>query len=167
MNNTIEIQDFAQYLTENFCHVGEPLTNKKLQKILYYIDAWHLVYFDSQLFNQIPEAWVHGRVYPTVYKRYKKYQAKPIWIDESYPQKKTDELFNSFGFTDEKKTFLSSVIRFYSNRSALELEILTHRELPWLEAREGLSDYDLSSNPISIETMKNYYTSLKNKQEKK
>ena len=138
-----------------------------MQKILYYIDAWHLVYFDSQLFDETPEAWVHGPVYPSVYKRYKKYQAKPIWIDESYPKQKTDELFNNFNFTEDKKDFLSSVIKFYGNRSAFDLEILTHRELPWLEAREGLDDYDLSSNPINIDTMKNYYTTLKNKQEKK
>ena len=34
------------------------------------------------------------------------------------------------------------------------------KEKPWLEAREGLEDYDISTKPISIETMKTYYSDL-------
>ena len=37
---------------------------------------------------------------------------------------------------------------------------MNHREKPWLEAREGLEDFDISSKPISLITMKSYYSEL-------
>jgi uncharacterized phage-associated protein len=166
-NQIIDIQKFAQYIVEKFSISGEPLTNKKLQKILYYVEAWHLVYFDSQLFSESPEAWIYGPVYPSVYQKYRKYKANPITIDEDYPIQKINELLESFNFNDEKKEFLFSVLKYYGSRSALELEILTHREKPWLDAREGLSDFENSTTLISKETMKNYYNSLKIKNQSK
>lgn len=165
MSHLIDISQFSKYLTESFCHTGEPITNKKLQKLLYYIQAWHLVYFDGALFNELPEAWVHGPVYPSVYDKYKRFQSKPIWIEENYPINKTVELFNSFCFSDEQKAFFEAILKYYGGRSALELELLSHRELPWLEARNGLADYDISANKISEESMKSYYSSLKKSKE--
>lgn len=165
MSQLIDISHFSKYLADSFCYSGEPITNKKLQKLLYYTQAWHLVYFDTQLFNELPEAWVHGPVYPSVYDRYKRFQSKPIWNDENHPLSKTVELFNSFGFSEEQKDFLEAILKYYGGRSALELELLSHREQPWLEARNGLADYDISANKISVESMKNYYTSLKRSKE--
>lgn len=163
MEKLISIRDFAQYLTELFGQAGDALTNKKLQKILYYVQSWHLVYFDSKLFDEIPEAWVHGPVYPSVYKRYKKFQFQPIIIDRDCSKQKTDALFSSFNLSTDQKEFMEEVLNFYGGKSALELELATHRETPWIEARSGLGDDDISSRPIKIDVMKQYYTSLKNK----
>lgn len=167
MNHTISTKSFAEYLILLFSDAGESITNKKLQKILYYIQAWHLVYFESQLFDETPEAWVHGPVYPTVYTIYKKHKALPIVIDEETSKEKANVLLDSFCLSEAQKQFLQSAIIFYSKRSALELEISTHRELPWRDAREGLEDYDLSKKPISIDTMKSYYLGVKTKHQNK
>ena len=163
MEKLISIREFAQYLTEIFGLSGDTLTNKKLQKILYYVQAWHLVYFNSQLFNEAPEAWVHGPVYPSVYQQYKKFQFMPIEIDENSTKQKTDVLFNSFNLSTDQKQFMEEVLKFYGGKSALELELATHREKPWIEARRGLADYEIASYPIKIDTMKDYYTALKDK----
>lgn len=41
-----------------------------------------------------------------------------------------------------------------------ELELMTHNELPWKEARGSLDTRLNSENIISKETMKTYYNSL-------
>jgi uncharacterized phage-associated protein len=157
----IDIKDFAKYIVYFFNSSGSLITNKKLQKLLYYTQAWHLVYFNDKLFNDEPEAWVHGAVYPNVYHQYKKFKAKPIVFDEGIDRKTLQDKLNSFNFSDDQKEFVNSVLIAYGKKEAFELEILNHREKPWLEAREGLEDYDISSKPISIDTMKTYYTELK------
>ncbi len=161
----IDIKYFAEYLVYYFNHRGALISNKKLQKLLYYIQAWHLVYFDNKLFNETPEAWVHGPVYPSVYRAYKKYKAKPISFDSGISRQLLDERLNSFGFSKDQIEYIEAVINSYGKKSALELELLSHRESPWLEARRGLSDYDLSSSPINVELMKSYYAELKRKNE--
>lgn len=162
----IDIKYFSEYLVYYFNHRGSFISNKKLQKLLYYIQAWHLVYFDNKLFNENPEAWVHGPVYPSVYRAYKRYRAKPITFDSGISRLELDNMLNSFEFSNNQKEYLESVINTYGKKNALELELLSHREFPWLEARNGLSDYDLSSVPIKIKSMKDFYTELKRKHEK-
>lgn len=53
--------------------VGEPLSNMKLQKLLYYEQGYHLAYFDAPLFPDNFEAWLYGPVVPRVYDMFKSY----------------------------------------------------------------------------------------------
>jgi uncharacterized phage-associated protein len=160
----IDIKEFAKFIIYFFNSRGSLITNKKLQKLLYYSQAWHLVYFDNHsLFEDCPEAWVHGAVYPNVYHQYKKYKAKPIVFHNGIERDKLNLMLNSFSLTEEQKEFLISVLNTYGKKDAFELEILNHREKPWLEAREGLNDFDISRKPISLVTMKNYYSELINR----
>ena len=156
-----DIKDFARYIVYFFNSSGSLITNKKLQKLLFYTQAWHLVYFDgNQFFKETPEAWVHGAVYPSVYHQYKKFKAKPITFDNGIERDQLQAFFDSFKFSNEQKEFIESVLITYGKKEAFELELLNHREKPWLEAREGLEDYDISTKPISIATMKTYYSDL-------
>lgn len=160
-NKFIDIKEFAKFVVYFFNSRGSLITNKKLQKLLYYTQAWHLVYFENdQFFKETPEAWVHGAVYPNVYHQYKKFKAKPIVFDNGIEREQLKNFFNSFKFSEDQKEFINSVLSTYGNKEAFELELLNHREKPWLEAREGLEDYDISTKPISIETMKTYYSDL-------
>src|SRR5947209_10944283 len=45
----------------------DPLTNLRLQKLLYYAQAWSLVLRESELFPEEIEAWRWGPVVPVVY----------------------------------------------------------------------------------------------------
>lgn len=42
----------------------------------------------------------------------------------------------------------------------MELELLTHNEAPWIEARYGLKPHESSTNVISKEFMKDYYSGM-------
>lgn len=52
--------DVAEYILEQH---GE-MTSMKLQKLVYYCQAWHLAWSDEPLFRESIEAWANGPVVP-------------------------------------------------------------------------------------------------------
>lgn len=133
----------------SFCNKhGDLVTNLRLQKLLYYTQAWYLALpeFDRPLFDDRFEAWVHGPAQPATYGDFKcfGYQAinrAPTKVDVSLTIAKHVE----------------NVMQAYGPFSAFQLEQLTHSEAPWLEARTGLAPDEPSHNVINTETMKRYY----------
>jgi len=59
---------------------GSTVSPKKLQKLVYYTDAWHLVHFKSELINENFEAWVHGPVVPELYQDLKQFGYNDIKV---------------------------------------------------------------------------------------
>jgi len=57
------------------CHIdrdaGDSITHLKLQKLLYYAQAWCIVLSGKSLFEDDFEAWSHGPVLPGIYHDYK------------------------------------------------------------------------------------------------
>jgi uncharacterized phage-associated protein len=60
----------------------EPVTNMKLNILVYYAQAWHLAVFGRPLFADEIEAWVHGPVLRTVYDTYRRFRWTPIITDD-------------------------------------------------------------------------------------
>ncbi len=140
---------------------GDGITNKKLQKLLYYIKAWGLVYFEHGVLDDDFEAWVHGPVCKDVYQHYKEYGFNLIGYDMSEADAK--EFVNSFrnkqverGLGDEMD-LVDAVFDKYGQMTSLQLELLTHQEKPWIEARKGLSPIETGSRIISEASMKDFY----------
>ena len=132
----------------------------KLQKILYYLQAWHLVFFDNNpLFNEVPEAWVNGPVYRKVFNRFKNFQIyNPLTLKETYDVDKTfEESKLKLDLDSEQWDFLNAILRHYGLMPHEKLVYLTHSENPWNEARGDLSAFDYSDNKISYESMYQYY----------
>ena len=48
----------------------------------------------------------------------------------------------------------------YGDIAGTDLEVLTHRELPWIEARGDAKPFQHCTTPISTETMAKYYKSI-------
>ena len=128
---------------------GSCLTNLKLQKLLYYAQGWHLAIFDKPMFADKIEAWVHGPVVPSIYRRFKAHAAKPI---DCQPEKPTMD--------KDVRDFMQELCSVYFARDAYELELMTHREEPWIKARKGLRADVNSSNIITTSDMKSYFKSL-------
>lgn len=129
----------------------ESMTPKKLQKLSYYFEAWCHALFNCSLINDTHfEAWVHGPVSPELYNEYKEYG----WND--IEQHKD----NSETFEPKALELLQSVWLTYGNKSANELEALTHSEIPWRNARKGLEETEPSNNKISSQDMHEYYLSI-------
>lgn len=132
------------------------LSPKKLQKMLYYAYAWGLVYLnediehlDNKLFNETFEAWVHGPVIPKIYQKYKNYGFHDI--------PKSDE---SPSFPQEIEELLEDVWDVFGGCTANELEMMTHNELPWKEARGDSKPFDICHTALNDKTMYKFYLEL-------
>lgn len=142
-------QELADFFLSQFRERGELLTNLKLQKLLYYADAWHLALYDKELTNERFEAWVHGPVAVSQYHRFKDFTWRPI-----------DMKVNPAKYDDAVAKHLSEIIEVFGGESAVALEIMTHSEKPWIEARGGIPPDEPSNNIISKEITKNFYKAM-------
>lgn len=127
-----------------------PISNLKLQKLLYYSQAWYLAFFKKPLFDEEIEAWVHGPVVPTVFSRYRVCRWNPIPAGDT------------IGVPDQVRGHIEEVWKAYGRFSAYELERLTHSENPWKDAREGLAPDESSHKVITKDVMMGYYSSRLN-----
>ena len=136
---------------------GNLISNLKLQKLVYYADAWHLANHGVSIIQEDFQAWVHGPVIPALYGEYKHFSWQPIERSDL-----DEKAYASIRNNLEQKTvmLLDAVADSYFGLSAYELEKMTHSELPWRAARNGLADDEPSDNVISKEIMKDYYSSF-------
>lgn len=125
------------------------LTNKKLQKLLYYAQAWNLVFNNKKIFDESIEAWVHGPAIPIVYSKYKGFGFNNI------VEKIDDAEFTRLSATEKK--LLDGIWKIYGRYDADYLEMLSHNEEPWITARNQVQPYETSTNIITSESMKSYY----------
>ena len=136
------IYDVARYFLSK-----EPMSHKKLQKMCYYAQAWHLANYDERLVPNRFEAWAHGPVSPDLYSRYRD------WGWENIPLYRDEVDFEDEGVS----CFLDEVYKVYGDYNADELEKITHREMPWRNARKGIPAGAYSRNPIRLSDMRDYY----------
>jgi uncharacterized phage-associated protein len=129
------------------------LANLKLQKLLYYIQAWHLAFFDKVLFEGKFQAWIHGPVNREVYDRFKESK----YLYSSIEIKDIQNVDLILDVTTDDRIHINTVLDSYAKFSATELEIMTHREDPWIQARKGYSDTQRCEKEIDEIIMKNYY----------
>ena len=59
----------------------------------------------------------------------------------------------------ERET-VDAVLKFYGDKTSHWLSILTHRERPWLDARQGLDPSERSGAEITLASMAEYYGGL-------
>ncbi len=139
------VHDVAAYI------VGKhgPMTAMKLQKLVYYSQAWHLVWEDEPLFEDEIQAWANGPVVRTLYEEHRGQFNVTAW-----PQGDAEHL------TEEERTTIDAVLDHYGPRSSQFLSDLTHREQPWLLARGRLLPGQRGFTPISHASMAEYYSSL-------
>ncbi|MDR3723486.1 MAG: DUF4065 domain-containing protein [Terracidiphilus sp.] len=133
----------AQFIVQK---AGTPISNLKLQKLLYYVQGWHLGIYEAPAFNEEIQAWVHGPVVPAIFHEYKNFKWNPIVVD-SKPESLNPSL--------AKVTL--AILASFGKLSAAQLETLSHQEAPWIEARKGTAADAPSQAVISHASMKRYF----------
>ncbi|MEQ6332815.1 type II toxin-antitoxin system antitoxin SocA domain-containing protein [Sphingobium sp. MK2] len=144
--------DVARYILDRLAPdlSGDHVTAWKLQKLVYYSQAWSLVWDEAPLFNDEIQAWANGPVTPALYQQHKgrfRLCAKDI---AGNPQ----------NLSQEQCDTIDSVLSFYGSKTSQWLSDLTHTEAPWKEARSGVPEGARSQNIITHEAMAAYYESL-------
>lgn len=127
------------------------ITNKQLQKLAYYAKAWNLVFNNKQeLYPEQIEAWVHGPAIRNLYSRYKKFGYLPI----------TESPVSPDIFSKVEHQVLEDVWNVYGKYDGDYLELLTHSEQPWIDARGQVNTAQRTTTVISNEAMESFYSSL-------
>ena len=138
----------------------ESISPKKLQKLVYYSYAWSIALLNDspeniqfKLFESDVEAWVHGPVVPELYRKYKDFGWQEI------PKVKD---FDESIFASEILDILQQVWDVYGGFTGNQLEAISHKEMPWIEARKGIPVCMASSEIISDKNMFIYYNEQAN-----
>jgi len=127
-----------------------PMPAMKLQKLVYYCQAWSLVWDEKPLFNEKIEAWVSGPVVPELYEIHK----------DKFKIDVADIPGNPETLNETQKKVVSIVLRDYGSKPTQWLSDLTHLEDPWRNSRKGLSDAERGHQEITWAAMAEYYSSL-------
>ncbi len=134
---------------------GDSITPLKLQKLVYYAQAWHYTVFNEPLFDDKIEAWTHGPVVKSLWEKFKNV-GRDSFIDVAEID------FTMPSFSNSTRTLLEEVNKIYGEHSGSYLEDLTHSEAPWIDARGNSSVYAASTNEITLQSLKAYYAQLIN-----
>lgn len=135
------------------CYVqreGDFISNLKMQKLVYYAQAWFLAFYNEPLFDQEIQAWVWGPVQPGLCRRFQKHGNGPITEEPVCPR-----------FRDKRiKPHLDELMMVYGDETAHYLSRLTHQEDPWRLTRRGLAADEQSGRVITHDLMGDYYRKL-------
>lgn len=139
--------DAAKYILDR---TGE-MTAMKLQKLVYYSQAWALVWDEEEIFEEDFEAWANGPVNKSLYSRHRgMFKVSADLFTDGKPKR----------LPKYHRETIDKVLDFYGDKTAQWLSNLTHKEAPWKEAREGFEPMEPCSEAISKASMAEYYSSL-------
>ena len=136
--------DVAAYILEK----AGPMTAWKLQKLVYYSQAWSLVWDQRPMFDERIEAWANGPVCPTLYNKHRGHFIV------------TDIAGDPSALDKDARNTVDAVLLFYGNKHPQWLSDLTHSEAPWRDARGDLPLGANCCNEITLDTMAAYYESI-------
>jgi len=142
-------RNLADFLIAESRERGDLLTPLKLQKLMFYADAWFMALYDKELTSERFQAWVHGPVALSQYHRFKAYQWRPILEEVEKPE-----------FDKRTTKHLKEILDVFGPETGPALEMMTHSEKPWVKARGGIPDDEPCNAYISKKTTKKFYASL-------
>lgn len=148
--------DVARCLIDIAASEEEPeyLSHLRLQKLLYYTQAWSLALRGKPMFEDQIEAWANGPVVRTLYSTF-----SPYGYGSIAPGSLS---FECSPLDGDDYDFVAGVWESYKGYSATSLRDMTHNETPWIEARKGYAPGERCNVPITHEAMRSYFASQQN-----
>ncbi len=142
----VNVLDVAAYILEK----QSAMTTLKLQKLIYYSQAWSLVWDEEALFEEQIEAWANG---PVVRELYEAHRGR-------FKIGASDITGDSESLNEWQRETIDAIMESYGPQSSQWLSDLTHNEQPWIEARHGLLPGERGCNVISHSSMAEYYEAV-------
>lgn len=155
------INDIVDYIIDRFERGGKnDLTMLKLQKLLYYAQAYYLANYNKPLFDEEFQAWVHGPVNREIFDRFKE-------THSLYSITTCKDL--RMGFDEEvlakdDREYIDDFLNSFGHLSGADLEVMSHNDAPWIKARNGLKPLEECENVIPKDEMLIYYANFLEKE---
>lgn len=157
-----DVIDVCRHVINYSNEKGYGISNLKLQKLLYFIQAFYLISGDGEpCFKEEIEAWDFGPVVPRAYREYRICGSSLIPTIKSYSKIQSENgklklricKYNDDVILDDDKELINSVVDKFKLYSASELVQLTHNQKPWKDAyySEG------KNSTISLEAIRSYF----------
>ncbi|WP_286137662.1 Panacea domain-containing protein [Gabonibacter massiliensis] len=146
----VSVFDAARYILSRLKE--KQCSTMKLHKLLYYCQAWAMVWEEKPIFKERIEAWANGPVVRELFLFHRGMYSISYW-DLSNG--------NENALNNTQKETINDVIDFYGDKEAQWLIDLTHSEAPWQNARLGLKQLERGNNEITLDSMAEYYSSIK------
>ena len=143
MYDAIEI---ANYIIEYEHSKDRMISNLKLQKLLYFVQAQFFRVLGVPCFRDKIEAWSFGPVVVSVYHTYKYYGGMDItYLEEDV------RVF----ITNRDKEIINEVLELFSDTPVYEMVNITRNQTPWMDANNSPIN-----NEITNEAMEEYFCNL-------
>jgi len=143
-----ELQFNVDDVTAAILSESSAMQTMKLQKLVYYSQAWSLAKRGVPLFDNPIEAWANGPVIEYLYQKHRSLSSVTTWPDGDATR-----------LSPAAIAIVREVVGLYGKMSGDELSILTHMETPWAQTRAGLADTARSRREITPQLMVEYYGS--------
>jgi len=143
---TVSVFDVANYILRKLGTTSA----MKLQKLVYYAQAWSLVWDEKPLFREKIKAWANGPVVPQLYQAHK----------GQFAVKHNDLHGDPDNLAGYQKDTIDAVLNFYGEKTAQWLSDLTHRERPWRDARMGIPEGERGNTEITHAALADYYGNI-------
>jgi uncharacterized phage-associated protein len=147
------VNQVCDYIILTCSDAGEQINLLKLQKLLYYSQAWSLAFTGTPLFDGKFQAWVHGPVNRAIYDRF--VGAKTLYSALS----KSDiaEGFDPNVLSPDEQLHIQNVLEVYAPFSGSDLEAQAHSEEPWMRARGACLPAERCETDLDENLMMSYY----------
>ena len=120
----------------------DPMTNLRINKLMYFAQGWHLQRFGNPLFNEDIKAWKYGPVVESIYRKYHSYGRNII--TECTPG------FNASAITTDDLQLLIDVYSRYRSYSISRLVEKSHGDnTPWAKVYRDGENMTIPLNLIS------------------
>jgi len=129
---------------------GKPVTQMKLQKMVYFAHGYHLAKYGEPLIREDFEAWQFGPVAPSIYNEFRLYGSDPITVEE--PGKMEHELRT---LSPDAQDAINYTWEATKDISAYKLSGWTHKKnSPWATAYQP----NIVGTVIRNDEIKSYFT---------
>ena len=135
------VLDVSRYIINYSNKKDYGISNLKLQKVLYFVQAYFLIQTKHPCFKEKIEAWDFGPVVPVAYSEYKQYGSTDIPTTKSFFIIDNDNIWNSkrvefedIAISDYDKSLINKVVDKFADYSATDMVQLTQHQFPWIDA---------------------------------
>ena len=156
-----KVLDVARYIINYSNKMEYGISNLKLQKLLYFVQAEFLAFTERKqpCFIEEIEAWGLGPVVPEVYQEFKQYGSSNIPTIIKYYEVNdnweiVEKKYNQNCIEPQDRETINQTVDGFADYSATALVNITHNQDPWNEAyEEGMNRI------ISKKAIKEYFES--------